>query len=61
MIQKSRLNDRYNWIRNNILPEEMELVGHEIENIDKLISMGQEMYDWNSPGENPNLYITNCM
>ncbi|XP_050446950.1 dynein beta chain, ciliary-like [Cataglyphis hispanica] len=59
MTQKSRLNDRYNWIRNNILPEEMVMVGHEIESIDKLISMGQEMYDWNSP-EVPE-YINNLM
>lgn len=36
---------------------EMELVRHEIERVDELIRIGQEMYDWNSPGENSSLYI----
>lgn len=46
-----RSNDRYNWIRNYSLPVEFELLKHEIENVDELIRVGQENYNWNSPGE----------
>ncbi|EGI59469.1 Dynein beta chain, ciliary [Acromyrmex echinatior] len=49
----------YNWIRNYSLPEEFELLKHEIENLDELIYTGQENYNWNSP-EVPE-YISNLM
>ncbi|KAG5306381.1 DYHC protein, partial [Pseudoatta argentina] len=49
----------YNWIRNYSLPEEFELLKHEIENVDELIYTGQENYNWNSP-EVPE-YISNLL
>lgn len=39
---------------------EFELLKHEIEKVDELIRIGQENYNWNSPGEimtNLTLYI----
>lgn len=44
-------NGRYNWIRNYSLPVEFELLKPEIEEVDEIIRIGQEMYNWNSPGE----------
>lgn len=44
-------NDRYNWIRSDTLPVEFELVRQEMEKVDELIRVGQEAYDWNSPGK----------
>ncbi|XP_036140028.1 dynein heavy chain 9, axonemal-like isoform X1 [Monomorium pharaonis] len=41
----------YNWIRNYSLPVEFELLKDEIEKVDKLIQIGQENYNWNSPGK----------
>ncbi|XP_077280935.1 dynein beta chain, ciliary-like isoform X2 [Temnothorax americanus] len=49
----------YNWIRNNILPVDAELLKHEIEKVDEVIRIGQENYNWNSP-EVPE-YIDNLL
>ncbi|XP_070518395.1 dynein beta chain, ciliary [Cardiocondyla obscurior] len=38
----------YNWIRSYSLPVEFELLKHEIENVDEVIFIGQEKYNWNS-------------
>lgn len=46
----------YNQIRRTTKEVEFELIEHEIEGIDKLIILGQTNLNWNSPGNNVQLF-----
>lgn len=48
---------RYNFIRTETHPTELQLIIHDIESIDKLIDHAQQYVTWDSEGKRKKIFI----